>query len=166
MILKGPETMKRLILLVAVLAVAVAACSSSSSTIATVGDTDISRGDVEGLVRDSDDILDSDFLTYLGVAIQWQAVEQAANAEFGIAPTEEEVDAKLDELVATAGAPDLETYLESVNASASGIRKYAVQLLIQEQRSIARLCSAPSKLFFIRRYSWSMLRFKSLQLEK
>jgi parvulin-like peptidyl-prolyl isomerase len=133
MILKGPETMKRLILLVAVLAVAVAACSSSSSTIATVGDTDISRGDVEGLVRDSDDILDSDFLTYLGVAIQWQAVEQAANAEFGIAPTEEEVDAKLDELVATAGAPDLETYLESVNASASGIRKYAVQLLIQEQ---------------------------------
>lgn len=128
--------MKRLVLLVAVLALTAAACSNSSSTVATVGDTDITRGDVEGLVRDSEDILDSDFLTYLGVAIQWQAVEQAAEAEFGIAPTEEEVDAKLDELVATAGAPDLDSYLESVNASESGIRQYAVQLLIQDQIDI------------------------------
>jgi foldase protein PrsA len=125
--------MKRLMLLVAVLAIVAAACSSSSSTIATVGETDITRGDVEGLVRNAEDILDSDFLTYLGVAIQWAAVEQAAETEFGIAPTDDEVDAKLDELVATAGAADLETYLESVNASETGIRKYAVQLLIQEQ---------------------------------
>lgn len=128
--------MKRLIVLVAALALTAAACSSSSSTLATVGDTEITRGDVEGLVRNADDILESDFLTYLGVAIQWQAVEQAAEAEFGIAPTDDEIDAQLEELVAASGAPDLETYLESVNASESGIRRYAVQLLIQEQIDI------------------------------
>lgn len=125
--------MKRLSALVAVLALSIAACSSSSAPVATVGESDITRSDVEGLVRNSEDILDSDFLTYLGVAIQWEAVEQAADAEFGIAPTEEEIDTKLDELVTTAGAADLDTYLASVNASESGIRRYATQLIIQEQ---------------------------------
>lgn len=125
--------MKRLILVAATLALVAAACSSSNPTLATVGDTEITRADVEGLVRDSEDILESDFLTYLGVAIQWEAVEQAANAEFAIDPTDEEIDAQLDELVTTSGAPDLESYLESVNASEAGIRRYATQLLIQNQ---------------------------------
>ena len=128
--------MKRVILLVAGLAVVGASCASPSETVASVGGVDITRASVEGLVRNSDDILDSEFLTYLGVAIQWEAVQQSAASEFGIEPTTEEVDARVAELVQSSGAPDLETYLESVNASEAGIRRYAIQLLIQEQIDI------------------------------
>ncbi len=125
--------MKPLSALVAVLALTIAACASSSAVVASVGDEDLTYSGVTSLVRDADDIRDADFLTYLGVAIQWEAVEQAAAAEFGIVPTDEEVDAKVAELVAAALAPDLETYLESVNASESGIRRFAVQLIIQDR---------------------------------
>lgn len=124
--------MKRLLLVVATVALVATACASASASVATVGDTELTRSDVESLVRDSDDILDSEFLTYLGVAIQWAAVEAAAGEQFGISPTDDEIDARLNALVVSAGAPDLETYLESVNASESGIRRYATQLIIQD----------------------------------
>jgi peptidyl-prolyl cis-trans isomerase C len=125
--------MKRLILLLGVLALLLAACSGSSAVVATVGDHDITRADVEGLVRESDvEITPADFLSFLGVAIQWEAVEQYAASEFGIEPNDEEVAAMIDDLV-TASSPTatLEEYLQSVNASAYGIEKYARQLIIQ-----------------------------------
>lgn len=123
--------MKRLLLVAVALALVAAACSGSSESVAAVGDTTLLRDDVEGLVRNTDDILDSEFLTYLSVAIQWEAVEQAAESEFGIVPTDDEIDARLDDLVLSSGAPDLDSYLESVNASESGIRRFARQLIIQ-----------------------------------
>ncbi len=124
--------MKRLTILVAAIALLAAACSSSSSVVATVGDTELTRSQVENMVRETDDILDSQFLTYLGVAIQWLAVEQAAAEDFDLSPTADEVDARLEQLVAESGAADLETYLEQVNASEDGIRMFATQLIIQE----------------------------------
>jgi len=126
--------MKRLILLVAVLALVAAACSGSDESVATVGDVDITRSDVEGLVRtDGADITVSEFASFLSVYIQWEAVEQAAQDEFGIDPTDEQVQLRLDQLIAEVGpGATLNDYLESVNASEPGIRKYATQLVIQD----------------------------------
>ena len=131
---KGHTHMKRIALLIGVLAVALAACSGSSSVVATVGDQDIDRSEVEGLVRDTDQaITDADFLTFLGVAIQWEAVEQYSSAEFDIDPSDEDVQGRIDALVASfSPTATLDDYLESVNASEFGIEKYARQLIIQE----------------------------------
>jgi parvulin-like peptidyl-prolyl isomerase len=126
---------KRFIVLVAVLAIVAAACSDSSEPVASVGDVDISRTEVEGLVRSTEeDVTATEFASFLSIFIQWEAVEQAANAEFGIDPTDEQVQQRLDQLVAESGTGDtLEAYLDSVNASEVGIRKYATQLVIQEE---------------------------------
>lgn len=126
---------KRLIVLVAVLAIVAAACSGSAEPVASVGDVDVSRAEVEGLVRSTEqDITPTEFASFLSVFIQWEAVEQAASAEFGIDPTDERVQLRLEQLVAESGAGGtLEEYLDSVNASEEGIRKYAKQLVIQEE---------------------------------
>ncbi len=126
--------MKRLMLVVGAVAITAAACSSSSSVVASVGDADITRAGVENMVRATDNpVTDADFLRFLGVAIQWEAVEQAAAAEFAIDPTEEEIDARVNELVADfSPTATLDEYLVSANASEAGIRLYARQLIIQQ----------------------------------
>ncbi|MEZ5175631.1 MAG: peptidylprolyl isomerase [Acidimicrobiia bacterium] len=140
--------MKRIVAIVGALAFVAAACSSSPSVVATVGGTEITRPDVEGLVRDDgNDIVPADFLRYLGVAIQWEAVEQAAASDFGIDPTDTEVDDRVSQLV-TEYSPDatLEEYLESANASQGGIELYARQLLIQAalEEALADRYEAPT----------------------
>ncbi|MCZ7533664.1 MAG: peptidylprolyl isomerase [Acidimicrobiia bacterium] len=126
--------MKRLMLVVGAVTITAAACSSSPSVVASVGDADITRADVENMVRNTDEgINDADFLRFLGVAIQWEAVEQAAAEEFSIDPTDEEVDARVNELVADySPTATLDEYLEKANASEAGIRLYARQLIIQQ----------------------------------
>ncbi len=126
-----------MVLLVAVLALVAAGCSGSSEPVATVGDVDIVRGDVEGLVRLTDEELSvSEFASFLGVFIQWEAIEQAASEEFGIDPSDENIQLRLDQLVAEFGpGATLDDFLNSpsVNASETGIRKYAAQLIIQDE---------------------------------
>lgn len=126
--------MKRLMLVVGVVALVATACSSSSPVVATVGGVDITRREVESMVRKSDQaITNADFLRFLSVAIQWEAVVQKAAEEFSVSPTKEDIDAKVDEL-RSEFSPDatLEEYLEQVNASNEGIRMYARQLIIQQ----------------------------------
>jgi parvulin-like peptidyl-prolyl isomerase len=127
------SSLKRLALLLVTVSVVLAACSGSSGAIANVGGTDISEADVRGLVRtDSDEVLDVEFLRYLSVAIQWEAVEQKAFADFGTNPSDEEVQETIDALVlGYNAAATLDEYLEAANASETGIRKYARQLIIQ-----------------------------------
>jgi parvulin-like peptidyl-prolyl isomerase len=63
----------------------------------------------------------------------WEAISQAAANEYGIEPTDEEIDARLDELVAGQGnGATLEEYLAQVDASEEGIRQFANQLIIQD----------------------------------
>lgn len=125
--------MKRLALLLGALAMLAAACSGSSTVVANVGGTDILAEEVEGLVRsDSGEILENEFLTYLSVAIQWEAVEQKALADFGLNPSDDDVQRMMEDLVdAFDPGATLEEYLEAANASETGIRKYARQLIIQ-----------------------------------
>jgi len=126
--------MKKVVIAGAALAVLLAACSSSGETVASVNDIDISRSDVESMVRDSGrGFTDADFATYLSVVIQWEATQQAALDELGLEVTGQEIDDRVDQLVAEfAGGTTIEDYLQSVNASESGIRLYATQLILQE----------------------------------
>jgi parvulin-like peptidyl-prolyl isomerase len=126
--------MKKLILLVGVLALVAAACSSNDEVIASVDDEDITRSSVESLVRDAGDgFSDQDLATYLSVVIQWEAADQAATEEFGIEISEDQIDERVDELVAgSAQGASLDEYLESVNATESGLRSFAESLLVQD----------------------------------
>ena len=126
--------MKKLILLVGIISLVAAACSSSDEVVSSVNGEDITRSEVESLVRESGDgFSNQDFATYLSVVIQWEAADQAAVEEFGVAITDDQIDGRVDELVASSGLEaTLEEYLESVNATESGMRSFAASLLVQE----------------------------------
>lgn len=125
--------MKRHLVVLVVLSVIAAACSSNDGVVASVNDEDIVRSQVEILAPQTDEDSSADFTRFLSVVVQWKAVSQAAAAEFGIVPTEGEIDAKLDELVAAQGeGVTLEAYLAQANASEEGIRQFANQMVIQD----------------------------------
>jgi parvulin-like peptidyl-prolyl isomerase len=126
--------MKKLILLVGVLSLVGAACSGSDEVVSSVNGEDITRNSVESLVRDSGDgFSNQDFATYLSVVIQWEAADQAATEDFGVSVTQEQIDERVDQLVAASEhETTLEEYLESVNATESGLRSFAESLLVQE----------------------------------
>ena len=125
--------MKRLFLVLVLLSVVATACSSSDGVVASVNDEDIVRSQVEILTPQSADDSSSDFTRFLSLVIQWEAVSQAAAAEFGIEPTEVEIDTKLGELVAAQGeGVTLEAYLAQADASEEGIRQFASQMVIQD----------------------------------
>jgi parvulin-like peptidyl-prolyl isomerase len=125
--------MKRILAVLAVFSVVVSACSGSDDVVASVNGENIVRSQVEALEPQSDDgTATVDFTRYLSVIIQWEAISQAA-AERGIDPTADEIDQRLDELVAGQGQDaTLEDYLAQVNASEEGIRQFARQLIIQD----------------------------------
>jgi len=125
--------MKRILAAVAALSIVVTACGGSDDVVASVNGEDITRSEVNVLVPDTDDpSAVTDFSRYLTVVIQWEAISQAA-AEEGIEPTDEDIDARLDELVAGQGeGATLEEYLEQVQASEEGIRLFTEQLVIQD----------------------------------
>lgn len=102
--------------------------------VASVNGEEITRAQVDVLAPDIDDGGDTtNFSRFLSVVIQWTAISQAASAEFGVDPSDAEIDARLDELVAGHGeGATLEEYLEQVDASEAGIRLFARQLIIQD----------------------------------
>jgi foldase protein PrsA len=126
--------MKRLLVLVAALAIVATACSDSDGAVASVNGADITRSHLEVLAPDGEaDFSEPDLTRYLSVVIQWKAVSQAAAAEYGIEPTEDEIDAKIEEFVAEQGeGATLETYLAQANVSGEGIRQLAEQVVIQD----------------------------------
>jgi foldase protein PrsA len=126
--------MKKLIVLVGALALVAAACSGTDEVVSAVNGEDISRSSVESLVRDSGDgFSNQDFATYLSVVIQWEAADQAATDEFDVEVTEEQIDQRVEDLVAASEHEGtLEEYLESVNATESGLRSFAESLIVQE----------------------------------
>ena len=126
--------MKRLLAVLAVFSLVAAACSSSDDVVASVNGVDVVRSQVDILAPETDDGSQvSDFTRYLSVIIQWEAISQAAAAEYGIEPTADEIETRLVEFVAVQGeGATLEEYLARVNASQEGIRQFAKQLIIQD----------------------------------
>lgn len=102
--------MKKLLSLVVLGSMALAACgggAGSGSVAATVDGTDITVGDVESLIATEDGTVDKQqFAQMLGFAIQWDVIFNAAEADYGITLTDEEIEAeaqRIYEEVATEG---------------------------------------------------------------
>ncbi len=126
--------MKKIIVAAGALAVVLAACSASNEVVASVNGTDITRAEVESLVRDpGSGFTNTDFATYLGLEIQWEATDQAAEEQFGVEITEEQIDARVDQLLEEySPGTQIDEYLDAVNASEEGVRKFAYQLILQD----------------------------------
>jgi foldase protein PrsA len=127
--------MKKLVGLAIAGSLVLAACGGSDATVASVNSVDIARGTVEGFVYDSSgEMSASEFAQYLGVLIQWKAIEQEAEGSYGLAPSEEEIDARVEQILAedAAGAV-LDEYLQARNVSRSAFRLLGAQLLIQDE---------------------------------
>jgi len=125
--------MKRLLVVLVVMSITAAACSSSDGVVASVNDEDIVRSQVEILAPQTDGDSSAEFTRFLSAAILWKAVSQASATEFGIVPTEEEIDTRLDELITTQGeGATLETLLGQANTTEEGMRQLSEQLVIQD----------------------------------
>ncbi len=107
--------------------------SSLGSIAATVGGQVISVAGVERLAFDPEaDLSPSEFADYLGAAVQWAVIEQSAKQAFSIAPTDEEIEEGIAQLLEDfAGGTTAEEFLESRSISGEVLRQSAVQLLIQ-----------------------------------
>ena len=129
--------MKRLVPLIAAVAMLLAACASdggSDDVAATVNDVAITTGDVQALaVATSEDLTSAEFADILGQLIQWSAVEQSAASEFGIAPTDEEVDAEIESLIQEFGqGATREEFVEQPGISEQVLELTASQIILQE----------------------------------
>jgi parvulin-like peptidyl-prolyl isomerase len=126
--------LKRYLAVAAVAAVLFTACSGSADVVATVNGTDLAASDVESLVFDTgEDFGDTEFIQLLDLLVQWTAVADAAEEQFGLDPTDEEVATEVERIYAERGpGMDFEEYLETENISEDGLDLYAEQLLIGE----------------------------------
>jgi parvulin-like peptidyl-prolyl isomerase len=128
---------KRLVLFIAATALLLAACGSdggSEDVAATVDDVDITTSDVEALaIATDEDLTSAEFAEILGQLIQWSAVEQSAAEEFGIEPTDDEVDDEVESLIAEFGqGATREEFLELQGISDDVLQLTASQILLQE----------------------------------
>ncbi len=122
------------------LALLVTACSSGGEVAATVNGADIEVETIRNLVFSADgELSDEQFLDALTAVVQWQAIGDAARAEFAIDPTEDEITAYSDQIFAAqSGGMTRDQFLETQQVSEEGFALYAAQLLVGE-RIVAEL---------------------------
>ena len=91
--------MKKLVSLVVVGAVLLAACGSGGGVAATVDGTDVTVDDVEALIAsDGETVPVEEFAQYLAAAIQFNIFFDAAETDYGVTATEEEIEAEAQRL--------------------------------------------------------------------
>jgi parvulin-like peptidyl-prolyl isomerase len=127
--------LKRNLAAAGAIALVLAACSSGSDVVATVNGTEIGTVDVEGLLFETgDDFGDAEFTAVLESLIQSNAFTDAANADFGIEASSEEIAAEVDRLHVQEGAGmTFEEYLAVRNFSAKGLDLYATRFVIASE---------------------------------
>ena len=132
--------MRHLIATVGLAGLLLAACGGSGAVAATVNGEEISETEVAGMLFDDSEGLSADnFAAFLSLLIQWAATEQEAEAEFGITASSEDVDTEIERALASSGLTDLDALLSSQNVSEAGLRRFASQVMIEEQiREILR----------------------------
>lgn len=123
--------MKKLFSLVAVGAVLLAACGSGSNTVAaTVNGTDVTVADVNALIdADGGTVPIEQFAQYLTAAIQFNIFFDAAEADFGVTVSEEEIEAEAERLVdeLAAEGETREDFLSSRGVTEDFLAKIAQQ---------------------------------------
>lgn len=123
--------MKKLALIVVALTLVAAACSSSGDIAATVNGEEISVADVEEFAGGSDTEI-TDRTRALETLIQWAITKQAAAEQFGFEPTDDDIQAEIDNIVATTGVESFAELAESENTPEDVLREYVVQLMVQD----------------------------------
>lgn len=123
--------MKKLIPAIAALALVLVACSSADDTAATVNGEEIPASLVEEFAggADADAAAVSQALATL---IQWSITEQAAADQFSYAPTDQEIQDQVDQIVAQAGVADLEELAAGEGIPEEVLRRYILQLMVQD----------------------------------
>jgi foldase protein PrsA len=125
--------MKKLVSLVVVGAMLLAACGSGGGVAATVDDTDVTVDDVEALIAsDAATVPVEEFAQYLAAAIQFNIFFDAAEADFGVTATEEEIEAeaqRLYEELATEGETR-EDFLSTRGVTEDFLAKIAEQSVV------------------------------------
>jgi parvulin-like peptidyl-prolyl isomerase len=95
--------LKKLLSLLIPAALVLAACGSGSNEIAATVDstTEITAGDVEGLMDpgDSATVPKQQFADFLDFQVKWTIIESAAESDYGITFTEDEIAAEADRVV-------------------------------------------------------------------
>ena len=128
--------MKKSLSLFAAGAIALAACGGGSGVVAsTVDGENITVGQVEELIdTDGATITKDQFAQFLAYQIQWLIINAAAEADYGIVPTEDEVDERADQLieeVLTEGQTR-ESFLADRGITESFLRNIARQGLLDD----------------------------------
>ncbi|HEX6301732.1 MAG TPA: peptidylprolyl isomerase [Acidimicrobiia bacterium] len=131
--------MKKLLSLLAFGALLLAACgggAGSSSLAATVDGTEITVGDVESLIDSGGATVPVDqFAQYLAFAIQWNILFTAAEADYDVTVSDEDVTAEADRLFneLASGDESREDFLSSRGVTEEFLAKIAEQSLIDQR---------------------------------
>ncbi len=138
--------LKKLILLLAVFGLVVAACGGSNARAAAVNGTEITVGEVEALINTEDSTITKDqFAQFLGFLIQWEIIAQAAEDEFGITVSEDEISAEADDIFAQAAAPGetREDFVATRGVTEEFLRRVAEQGVISDALRASFLPDVP-----------------------
>jgi parvulin-like peptidyl-prolyl isomerase len=127
--------LKKITLLIVALALLVSACGSGAGEVAvSVDDTDFTVGDVNALrFDDSETLSKEEFAQYLGFLIQWEIVVSAAQSDFEITFTEEEIGEAGQEIYTTNAEPGVtfEGFLEANGVTEDFVNKVAHLQLVE-----------------------------------
>ena len=129
--------MKKLALLLVLAALVLAACGGGSNAVAaTVNGEDITVGDIEALIDTGEQstIPKQTFAQFLGFDIQWRIVSDAAEDEFEIVVTDEDVPAEADAIFEEAAqGMTREEFLETNGVTEEFLLQVARQQLLDDQ---------------------------------
>lgn len=129
--------MKKLVILAALGAVILAACGGGSSQLAaTVDSAEVTVSDVEELIQTEEGAIEKDqFAQFLSFQIQWLIINAAAEADYGITTSEDEVSAEADRIFedASADGQSREDFLAERGISEKFLENIARQALLDNQ---------------------------------
>jgi len=129
--------LKKLALLLVLAALVLAACGGVSNAVAaTVNGEDITVGDIEALIDTGEQstIPKQTFAQFLGFDIQWRIVSDAAEDEFEIVVTDEDVPAEADAIFEEAAqGMTREEFLETNGVTEEFLLQVARQQLLDDQ---------------------------------
>lgn len=125
--------MRKLVPVGVVVAMSLAACGGGGVA-ATVNGDDVAVGEVEAVPHAVEGPMDrTQFAGFLTLLIQWTAAEQAAADQFGIDPSEDEIAAEIEELMAAFGSGESrQDFMETQNISESALDRAGRQGVIEE----------------------------------
>lgn len=127
--------LKKLSSLVVLFALVVGACGiGSGPTAANVDGVDYTVGDVNSLVFDDGQTVTKEiFAQFLGFLIQWDIVTRAADADYGVSFTDEEIAASAQQIFEDNADPGMtfEEFLETREVSADFLDKIAHLQLVE-----------------------------------